>query len=354
MWAVVEVNLTIICACVPSLKPFAARISPKLIQGADTGDHAKADHTTADGSTADSGEPEGEMMAVLTRQRERGPQERYPTNIKLLNLLNLRPRRMLTLNNKQSIPPNIFVTTYFFLWGSSYGLVTTLRLKFGLARFGPWESQISQGVYWFGYFPVTVLVGRLVLKKLGFNTAFISALYIYAIGALLFWPASVLVSFPLTVVSNFIIGSGIGMLEATANLYLALCGPLEYSEVRLLTAQGFQGVGSTLSRVIADNVLLRDENNIAQVINVQWVYLAVALFVVMLAACFHYVPVPGAGQEDLRRLAELRSANSSRIFGRRVVFVTLGLGLWGQFFNLASNLTHESDSADYVKQILPK
>lgn len=354
MWAVVEVNLTLICACVPSLKPLVAQISPKLIQGGGTGGHAHGDYTVADGSSGGSGEPEGEMMAVITRKRELGPQERYPTNIKLLNLLNLRPRRMLSLTNKQSIPPNIFVTTYFFLWGSSYGLVTTLRLKFGVARFGPWDSHIGQGVYWLGYLPVPVLVGRLVLKKLGFNTAFISALYIYATGAFLFWPASVLVSFPLAVVSNFLVGSGLGMLEATANLYLALCGPLEYSEVRLLTAQGFQGVGSTISRVIAEKVLLPDEHNITHVINVQWVYLAVSLFVVLLAACFHYVPVPGAGQEDLRRLAELRSANSTKIFGRRVVFVTLGFGLWGQLCAVTSNISHEADSSDFVKQMLPK
>lgn len=182
MWAVVEVNLTIICASVPSLKPLAAQISPKLIHGGDTED--QTDHTTIDGGAAGSREPEGEMMTVLTRKRELGPPERYPTNIKLLNLLNLRPRRMLTLTNKQSIPPNIFVTTYFFLWGSSYGLVTTLRLKFGVARFGPWHSHIGQGVYWLGYLPAPVLVGRLVMKKFGFYTAFISALYIYAMGAL--------------------------------------------------------------------------------------------------------------------------------------------------------------------------
>lgn len=173
-------------------------------------------------------------------------------------------------------------------------------------------------------------------------------------GTLLFWPASVLVSWPLGVVSNFLVGSGTGVLEATANLYLALCGPLENSEVRLLTAQAFQGLGSTLSRVIVEKILLPDEHDVTEVINVQWAYLAVALFAFMLAACFHYVPVPGAGQEDLHRLAELRSANSTRILGYRVVFVTLGLGLWGQFCSLLSNITHEADSSDYVKQILPK
>lgn len=112
-------NLTLICACVPSLKPLASQISPKLIQGGGTADHANAGHTAADGSTAGSGEPEGEMMAVLTKKRELGPQERYPTNIQFLNLLNLRPRRMVTLTNKQSIPQhlrdNIFLSMGVFI-----------------------------------------------------------------------------------------------------------------------------------------------------------------------------------------------------------------------------------------------
>lgn len=88
--------------------------------------------------------------------------------------------------------------------------------------------------------------------------------------------------------------------------------PLEYSEISLLTAQGFQSVGSALSRVIAESFLLPDEHNIAQVIYVQWVYLSVALFVILLAACFHYVPVPRVGQEDLHRLAEMCSANNPK------------------------------------------
>ena len=50
-----------------------------------------------------------------------------------------------------------------------------------------------------------------------------------------------------------------------------------------MTAQGFQGVRSTLSQVIAEKILLPVEYNIAQVINVQWVYLAIALFVVAAA-----------------------------------------------------------------------
>lgn len=32
MWFTVEVNMTLICACVPTLRPLAARFSPSLLR----------------------------------------------------------------------------------------------------------------------------------------------------------------------------------------------------------------------------------------------------------------------------------------------------------------------------------
>jgi fucose permease len=117
-------------------------------------------------------------------------------------------------------------------------------------------------------------------------------------------PVSLLMSF----ISNLIMGSGLRILELTANLFKAICGPLEYAEVRLLVTQGFQGIGSLVSRLIAGKVLLPYVNQIDEVINVQWAYLAIAIFDTLPAVCFYYLPVPEAPDKDLDKLAQRRPA----------------------------------------------
>lgn len=357
MWSVVEVNATIICACIPSLKPLAARFVPFIMF---TPRKDGEEEPKSRGGRRE--ETPSEMMEILTRKEElelegrstKGHPEKYPRNIRLLNLLNLRPRNMLVLNSRRSFAPNCLVTILFFAWGTAYGFLNVLGAKFGQARFGPWQSVAFQSAYFLGYLPIPLVVGRLILKRLGFTAAFISGLYIYSIGTLVFWPAAVLVSFPLSFISNLVIGSGLGILEITANLFISICGPLEYAESRLLFAQGFQGVGSLVSRLLAGKVLLPDVNKIEEVINVQWVFLGIALFDVLLAVCFYYLPVPEAPDKELDKLAQRRPANNARVFGFPVTYVTLALGVSSQFFQETANQIHIINYPDFVKKVMPQ
>ncbi|QKX54925.1 uncharacterized protein TRUGW13939_02015 [Talaromyces rugulosus] len=314
------------------------------------------------GGGGEGREGPGEMMEILTRKEElelegqstTGNLERYPRNIRLLNLLNLRPRNMLGLNSKRAFAPNCLVTTLFFCWGTAYGFLNVLGVRFGQARFGPWESIALQSAYFLGYVPIPLLVGRRILKRSGFTAAFISGLYIYALGTLLFWPAAVLVSFPMSFISNLIIGSGLGILELTANLFIAICGPLEYAEIRLLIAQGFQGIGSLVSRLIAGKILLPHVNHIDEVINVQWAFLTIAIFDALLAVCFYYLPVPEAPDKDLDKLAQRRPANNARVLGFPVTYMTIVLGVSSQFFQEMGQQTRVTSYPDFVKKVMPK
>lgn len=84
-----------------------------------------------------------------------------------------------------------------------------------------------------------ILLGRIFLKKLGFAGTLIAGLYIYACGALIFWPSAVRGSLPTFIVCNVVVGSGLAFLETAANLFIAICGPLEYSEIRLCVVRSF-------------------------------------------------------------------------------------------------------------------
>ncbi|KAJ5095280.1 Major facilitator superfamily domain general substrate transporter [Penicillium argentinense] len=384
MWSVVEVNVSIICGCVPSLKPLVARLMPKLIRDTDdphTSPHgnyasgespvampapvalpnacatpstSRADSSGSKPSQARSGSITGpsdpnEPMGLLDFLGHPGTGSHdaeanthtsisYPPNITFFDFVNMKkPESMLKLNNKESIAPIALTTMLFFLWGFAYGLLSMLNAQFQtIVHLDSWHSLGLHGAYFGGYVVAPLLVGRPVLKIWGFKSTFITGLCIYACGTLVFWPSAVLTSPTAFTISNFIVGFGLAVLETAANPFIALCGPLEYSEIRLNISQGVQAVGSVLSPLLAKKVLFKNVQDIASLVDVQWTYLGIALFDVLLAVAFYYLPVPEASDEDLKELANRRREdNMTKVAGIPVVWLTLALGVWCQFFYVA-------------------
>lgn len=70
-----------------------------------------------------------------------------------------------------------------------------------------------------------------------------------------------------------------------------MCGPPRYSEIRINLAQAFNGVGTVVAPVLGSYVFFKFDDS-AAVDNVQWVYLAIALFVLSLACVFFLVKIP--------------------------------------------------------------
>ena len=176
-------------------------------------------------------------------------------------------------------------------------------------------------VYWLAYFCGPPLFGYPVLSRVGFKATFITGLTIYSVGAMAFWPSFLLLSFPGFVVSQFLCALGLSCLEVAANPFIALAGPSELSEARLLFIQGIQAIGSILSPIVAQYGLVNkvDELNL---LKIQWCYLVVAIFVLLLAIVFYYVPLPEVTDCELeayaaRRLTAAGTDPSARIFGLR-------------------------------------
>ncbi|KAL4927228.1 putative MFS monosaccharide transporter [Aspergillus undulatus] len=358
MWSVVEVNVSIMCACVPSLKPLVARIVPKMIR-----DNTNSTQTspsdppplqpmaTADAVLNESVNPMSlsEALAIpgpINTQTQTDTEANTttltstsdPRSMTFFDFVNMKkPANMLKLSNKESIAPNAITTVLFFLWGFAYGFLDILNDQFKqIVRLDAWRSLGLHCVYFGGYLVAPPLVGRLVLKRWGFKATFITGLCFYACGSLIFWPSAVLTSYSAFLVSNFITGCGLAILETAANPFISLCGPLENSEVRLNISQGVQAVGSVLSPLLAKRVLFRSVTDVSSLVDVQWTYLGISLFDVLLALAFYYLPIPEASDEDLEELANRRrDDNRAAPFGIPVVWMTLALGIWSQFFYVA-------------------
>ncbi|WWC89439.1 uncharacterized protein L201_004363 [Kwoniella dendrophila CBS 6074] len=237
--------------------------------------------------------------------------QQEPTQ-KFFDFVNMAQKKDLTqLTRMEAWWPILFVSSLFFMWGFGYSLLSTLNAKIEvLLGYTPARGIILFNAYWLGYTCSPFLLGYWALSRSGFRTTFIFGLSIYSIGALAFWPSSVLHSYAGFCVSNFIIAFGLSTLEVSANPYISLAGPGELAEARLNFAQGIQAVGVVVSPILAEKVLFKELQFQAELFNVQWCYLAVSLFVVALAVVFFYVPIPETEIGILEAMALQRLENA--------------------------------------------
>ena len=70
-----------------------------------------------------------------------------------------------------------------------------------------------------------------------------------------------------------------------------VCGPPRYAEIRINIAQAFNGIGTVVAPVLGSYVFFNfsDEKALE---NVQWVYVAIAIFVLLLATTFYFANIP--------------------------------------------------------------
>lgn len=163
-----------------------------------------------------------------------------------------------------------------------------------------------QASYFGAYFIGPLTYSGWIVRKFGYRWTFITGLSIYGIGALMFWPSAVYRSFGGFCGSLFIVGSGLSTLEASANPFIATCGPPRLSEFRLELSQSFQAVGSVVAPLLASRVFFKDTNT-TDLSNVQWTYLGIACFVFLLAVVFYFSPIPEVTDADMALQAEMSS-----------------------------------------------
>lgn len=418
MWSAVEVHVGIICACVPGVKPLAAKIFPNLLgrfkvhsryygpgdaQWANSSPrnttttppnspmHAR--HPTAsrkDGemdiidflSTPDGGyqppprkeeeeEDLGNLDFLTTPDSPSSPPTRRTrTNLTVdtrrskrsasltrFDFVNMnKTKSLVRMTNRESVAPIAFVTILFFLWGFAYGLLDTLNSQFQLVvHMSRGQFVGLHAAYYGGYFVAPLAFGHIVFKRWGFKITFIVGLCVYGCGTLVFWPSAVLASFPAFLISNFIVGLGVATLELAGNPFIALCGPSEYAEVRLNISQGVQAIGTVISPVLARKVLFKTVLDAPSLIDVQWAYLGIALFVIILALIFFYVPLPEASDDELEHLALKHVAvNTRKVCRVPVVYLTLALGVVSQFCYVGGQEAVSGQFQEFIAEVKPK
>jgi FHS family L-fucose permease-like MFS transporter len=193
--------------------------------------------------------------------------------------------------------PLILVTSLFFMWGLAYGLLDVLNKHFQeMLQVTKARSTLLQVAYFGAYFLVAYPAG-LFMKRYGYKKGILLGLALYALGAFLFYPSAQALSFNFFLFSLFIIASGLACLETAANPYITVLGKPETSAFRLNLSQSFNGVGSFLGPIIGANLFFAESSN--SLTNVQYVYLFIALLVLLVFVLFLKTPLPEINEEQL-------------------------------------------------------
>jgi len=186
------------------------------------------------------------------------------------------------------------VTSLFFLWGLSYGLLDVLNKHFqeslGVTRA---NSGLLQAAYFGAYFFMARPAAALMERR-GYKFGILAGLGLFAAGALLFLPATAMLSFPFFLFALFVIASGAAFLETAANPYVTFLGAPERAEQRLNFAQSFNGLASFLGPLIGGAMFFAGSGTAprAGFSGVQTTYVAIGAIVVALAALIARTPMP--------------------------------------------------------------
>jgi FHS family L-fucose permease-like MFS transporter len=188
------------------------------------------------------------------------------------------------------------------LWGLAYGLLDVLNKHFQeTLNITKLRSTLLQAAYFGAYFLIALPAGYF-MQKVGYRKGIITGLLLYAAGALLFYPSAQNASFPFFLLALFILASGLTFLETAANPYITVLGKPETSEFRLNLAQSFNGVGSFLGPIIGGALFFGGQpvaGDASELDSVKYVYLAIAVVVLLVALLFFKTPMPEVKEEEL-------------------------------------------------------
>ena len=160
----------------------------------------------------------------------------------------------------QYLYPFALVTTLFALWGFANDITNPLVRAFKeIFLISNAQSSLVQWAFYGGYATMAI-PAALVIRKLSFKSGIIIGLLLYAIGALMTIPASLLMEFNIFLIGFYILTFGLAFLETTANPYILSMGSPETATQRLNLAQAFNPIGSLTGMVVASMFILPSLN----------------------------------------------------------------------------------------------
>lgn len=157
---------------------------------------------------------------------------------------------------KAPIVPFLLITSLFFMWGVANNLTDTLLAAFKrIMSLTDFQTSWIQVAFYGSYFCLA-LPAAVFIKRFTYKSGVLLGLGLYVAGALLFYPASIAMSYGFFLGSLFILAGGLSILETAANPYIIAMGDPKTGTRRLNLAQSFNPIGSISGVVISKFYIL--------------------------------------------------------------------------------------------------
>jgi FHS family L-fucose permease-like MFS transporter len=157
---------------------------------------------------------------------------------------------------KSVIVPFILITSLFALWGFANDITNPMVSAFKkVLELDNFQASLVQFAFYGGYFTMA-LPAAIFVNKYSYKKGVLVGLVLYAIGALLFYPAAKLEAFGFFLAALYILTFGLAFLETTANPYILSMGDESTATQRLNLAQAFNPIGALGGLLIAQKFIL--------------------------------------------------------------------------------------------------
>ncbi|TAN04862.1 MAG: L-fucose:H+ symporter permease [Rhodanobacteraceae bacterium] len=224
------------------------------------------------------------------------------------------------------------VVGLFFLWALANNLNDILIKQFKNAfELSNLQAGLVQSAFYLGYFVLAIPAG-MCMRRYGFKSGILVGLALFAIGALLFYPAAAMQSYGVFLCGLFVIASGLSFLETSANPLVTVLGPPEGGARRLNFAQSFNALGAIVAVVAGRSFIFNGVEHTpeqlaamapaarhayasSQLLTVRAPYLVIAAVVAGWAVLLALTHIPVRGEHP-RATATVASDDGNRVVRR--------------------------------------
>lgn len=207
------------------------------------------------------------------------------------------------------------LSSLFFMWGFITVLNDILipHLK-GLFELNYTRTMLIQLCFFGAYFITSIPAGN-IISKIGYKKGIVLGLSVTGFGALLFFPASIIISYNFFLTALFILASGITILQVAANPFVAVLGPPETASSRLNFTQAINSLGTTLAPYFGSLLILDvagvNRSPAEEAASVQGPYVVIALVLGVIAMLIAFSKLPAIND------ATMEEFHDTKHFGKK-------------------------------------
>lgn len=251
------------------------------------------------------------------------------------------------------------LVTVFFFWGfvaaSNDILIPVFEDKFTLE---PWQSQMVSFAFYIAYtvgsllyIAISAITKKDIVERFGYKNSLALGLTISAVGAVLFYPAAELSSFPLMLTGLFVVALGFSLQQTVANPLAIALGPIQTGSQRLTLAGGINNLGTTIgplliSFAIFGSVSAPSEHIDINTVKVPYLILAGVFLLVAIFLKFSSLPNhPETIKEDVVSGDAIPAKKSA------LQYPQLVMGMFAIFLYVGVEVSTASNLPAYLKEL---